>query len=94
MKIQIGCPEKSPQGGYRLTYLVTPEDVNPYVSQLMGAHPEALKLELGFKGVQVQGYQLITVEPDGSIVQEFSLAPDAAYELFGIFQKIENSQTE
>lgn len=79
MKINLGCNEVSPLGGYRKTYIELPEQSK--IASI--SSPEALRLEMQFSGgVVVEGYRLATEEPDGSTVQEFILAPDVAYELF------------
>jgi len=86
---EIGCPETSPQGGYRKTYIELPDEQPPEASI---TNPDALLLEMQMNdGIGVEGYRLVTEEPDGSIVQEFCLAPDAAYELFLIFQEMDKA---
>lgn len=84
-KIEIGCQEVSPLGGYRKTFIEVP------LSQPEAAsidNNEALRLEMQFSGgVVVEGYRLVTEEPDGTIAQEFNLAPDVAYELFLLMKK-------
>jgi len=87
-RIELGCPENSPQGGYRKTYLEIPTEQPPEASI---SSPEAMVLEMQVNDSigGIEGYRLVTEEPDGSIVQEFCLAPDVAYELFLKFQEID-----
>lgn len=87
-RIELGCPESSPQGGYRKTYLELPSGQPPEASI---SNPHALVLEMQVNGSidGIEGYRLVTEEPDGTIVQEFYLAPDVAYELFLKFQEID-----
>ena len=84
-KIEIGCQEVSPLGGYRKTFLELP------LHQTESAkinNPSGLCLEMQFSGgVVVEGYRLVTEEPDRTIVQEFNLAPDVAYDLFLLMKK-------
>jgi hypothetical protein len=90
-KVTLGCPEISPQGGHRHTYIEIPCDEEQSPESQVST-PDALLLEIKFKGsITIQGYRLVTEEPDGSIAQEFLLAPDAAYELFLILAQIDKS---
>lgn len=80
-RIEIGCPETSPQGGDRKTYLEIPS-VQPPEVEVASVEALALELQVKEKISGVEGFRLVREEPDGTVVQEFDIPVDMAYELF------------